>query len=509
MNNVTCIGDLLHAAGYRQRYVGGASLRFAGKGRFYRDHGFEKVLGLDELQGELDDPEYVNNWGLYDDSMFAFAAREFAELSADGGGPFNLTLLTVDTHHPAGTPSRSCPEYPEVDNRILHSVHCTDFLLRRFLEDLRQNPAWNDTVVVITSDHLAMRNIATDLYPEDYSRELFTIVLNAGEPREIPYKASQMDMAPTILELLDVTHEHTFLAGDNLMAPGIAARDISFGDSRRISMIKTINADFFTRQASNICSKEPLLEIRDGRLYRAREPMYLGKGGRALPLTRLEQDHSSITFFEDDGTVNSTVTINTMNLPYMLYQGSDYNFLALTSARAARQLLPHEDIADGIVALGGNVHGDLVMLGGTDRQGTMLVDTDCGSLLPAIGAGQPDSTAAELSYLAGICPADGKDYVRLDAGRGRMHLEKIAVENSWYSAVLQQESEDTYRIAELNFLSFMKDEPGDDFCHAYFWRNDVLIPRMVTAGGVVTVEMKKVSGSDELYRITESLPQVY
>ena len=49
-------------------------------------------------------------------------------------GPFNLTLLTVDTHHPTGNASHSCSKYGAIDNSILHAVHCTDYLVGRFIE---------------------------------------------------------------------------------------------------------------------------------------------------------------------------------------------------------------------------------------------------------------------------------------------------------------------------------------------------------------------------------------
>src|SRR5690606_11663260 len=97
--------------GYRQSFIGGASTRFAGKGTFLRRHGYDEVLGVEELVWYLDDPNYLNNWGLYDDNTFAAAANKFDELASDPSRPFNLTMLTVDTHHPIGTPSRSCTPY--------------------------------------------------------------------------------------------------------------------------------------------------------------------------------------------------------------------------------------------------------------------------------------------------------------------------------------------------------------------------------------------------------------
>ena len=66
---VDCLGDLLADKGYALSYMGGASTRFAGKGVFYRDHGFDRVLGREELEPRLEKPGYMNSWGLYDLSL--------------------------------------------------------------------------------------------------------------------------------------------------------------------------------------------------------------------------------------------------------------------------------------------------------------------------------------------------------------------------------------------------------------------------------------------------------
>ena len=63
---VACLGDLLAGLGYRQTFMGGASTEFAGKGLFYTDHAYQRVLGREQLVERLDDSQYLNSWGLYD-----------------------------------------------------------------------------------------------------------------------------------------------------------------------------------------------------------------------------------------------------------------------------------------------------------------------------------------------------------------------------------------------------------------------------------------------------------
>ena len=223
LDKATCLPDILSSAGYQQVFMGGAALDFAGKGSFLQEHGFDTTLGRHELVNELADPNYVNGWGLYDDSLFSQALEQFNSLAASEQ-PFNLTLLTVDTHHPIGEPSASCSEYNQIDNSILHAVHCTDYLLGEFLDQVKANPAYEDTVVVLVSDHLAMRNNAFPLFPENYQRRLYFNVLNSGVAAEQEIFATPLDISPTVLQLLGVKHDVAFLAGLNLLnAPLIGA----------------------------------------------------------------------------------------------------------------------------------------------------------------------------------------------------------------------------------------------------------------------------------------------
>ncbi|WP_328732171.1 sulfatase-like hydrolase/transferase [Vreelandella azerica] len=85
---VECLGDLLSAQGYRLSFLGGASTEFAGKGRFYRDHGFKHVYGLQTLQKHLEDPEYVNDWGLYDDTLYDLTLDEIERLDSQSDSPW-------------------------------------------------------------------------------------------------------------------------------------------------------------------------------------------------------------------------------------------------------------------------------------------------------------------------------------------------------------------------------------------------------------------------------------
>ena len=197
-----CIGDILNDAGYRLAYMGGADLSFAGKGNFYRSHGFHEVQGRAELKDRVP-AGYLSSWGLYDDSLFTELTRKFDAL-ASGNQPFGLFGLTLDTHHPTGHPSRSCEKRPYGDGEssMLNAVHCTDRLAAEFINHVRRSEHGDETIIVITSDHLALRSDITPQLEEAERRNLLMVIPPSGEAYEIDKPGTTLDIAATVLDWL-------------------------------------------------------------------------------------------------------------------------------------------------------------------------------------------------------------------------------------------------------------------------------------------------------------------
>lgn len=230
-----CLGDLLKDDGYHLAYLGGARLRFAGKGKFYQTHRFDEIAGLDELQARQRDTSYVNPWGLYDDEMLELAFDKFLALSKTQER-FGLFLLTLDTHHPDGHLSATCRgmRYGNGDNPILNAVHCSDRLIAEFVERIRRSEWGKRTLIVIASDHLAMRNSAYDLLERVVRRNLFLVIdPDAAAAQRIATRGSMMDVAPTLLELMG--HDSRLGLGNSLLKEDSAAAERRHYILRRLS----------------------------------------------------------------------------------------------------------------------------------------------------------------------------------------------------------------------------------------------------------------------------------
>jgi phosphoglycerol transferase len=202
--SATCLGDLLHKRGYHLTYYGGANIEFAGKQNFYLTHLFDEIRGRRELLPGIPDKSYQSGWGLFDDDLFNLAYHRFEELS-ETGKKFGLFMLTLDTHHPDGHPSKSCEaiRYHDGTNPILNAVACSDYLISAFVDRIQHSRFRDNTIIVIASDHLAMRNTAYHLLASGPRNNMFMII----DPADVQHTAintpgSTLDIGTTILPFL-------------------------------------------------------------------------------------------------------------------------------------------------------------------------------------------------------------------------------------------------------------------------------------------------------------------
>lgn len=203
---VDCLGDILASQGYRLSYLGGASTQFAGKGLFYRGHQFDTVKGKEELLPEMDNPEYINSWGLYDDTLYDFTVDEVRRLTKEDDGPWAVVNLSIAGHAPSGFPAQTCLDRQgDFDGQdILYSVECSAWLARNLIERLDDEDLLDNTLVVVLSDHLTMRVSVWDQLTT-LDRDNTLIMLGDHlPPGRIRRDATMLDVFPTILEAMSL-----------------------------------------------------------------------------------------------------------------------------------------------------------------------------------------------------------------------------------------------------------------------------------------------------------------
>ena len=210
-----CLGDILKNSGYENHFVQGANLRFAGKDVFLKSHGFDHLTGAEELKGRVADPAYRNDWGFYDDTVLDEVWQQYQQLS-QSGKRFSLFALTVDTHHPDGFVSRTCERKSyAIDgkaNQSFSAVTCSQQHIAALINKIKASPWFKNTVIVVSSDHLAMNNTAWKYLSKQDRNNLF-FVLRGDQPTQdvIGLKRNTMDNGATVLDIL---------GGDNFLGLG-------------------------------------------------------------------------------------------------------------------------------------------------------------------------------------------------------------------------------------------------------------------------------------------------
>lgn len=212
--NLPCLGDILKVAGYKQVFMGGADLEFAGKGAFFIEHGYDETWG--KLKWEELGFESANTWGLSDADLFAQALEKIKKLS-QSPQPFNVTLLTLGTHIP-GFVYEGCVPYGIGDTRnsFIDGIHCTDHLVGNFIKQLDDNGLLKNTVVQIQGDHGIFpthemktlfgesanthRIYNTTIHPNDEA-------LNLDETKA----STTLNSAANILDMLEIKHNVEFI----------------------------------------------------------------------------------------------------------------------------------------------------------------------------------------------------------------------------------------------------------------------------------------------------------
>ena len=157
MNGVYSIGDLLNDNGYYNEVISGARTSFGGLKEFYTKHGGYTIID----EKNLEDYDYFLNskdkckWGFNDKYLFELAKDRLKTISSLDK-PFNLELVTIDTHFLDGfVYDDSVTKYKE---QYENAYSTTSKLIYNFITWLKQQDYYENTTIVILGDHLSMQN---------------------------------------------------------------------------------------------------------------------------------------------------------------------------------------------------------------------------------------------------------------------------------------------------------------------------------------------------------------
>lgn len=200
---VTTLGDILKQEGYSQTLLIGSDATFGGRRLYFEDHGSYEIEDYNYALENNKIPEgYKVWWGYEDQKLFGFAKEKLQELSQKDE-PFNLTMLTVDTHFEDGYVCDLC-EDKFGDNQYANVMACSSKQVKAFIDWVEQQDFADNTTIVISGDHPTMDKDFCQDVPADYQRKVYTTYINASAQKEIEGERvySTFDNFPTTIAAL-------------------------------------------------------------------------------------------------------------------------------------------------------------------------------------------------------------------------------------------------------------------------------------------------------------------
>lgn len=201
---VTSLGDVLEDNGYNNVLMIGSNAEFGGRKNYFSQHGnYEMDDYLWAKEEGLIAEDYKVWWGYEDIKLFRYAKNKLRDLSKQDE-PFNLTILTADTHFEDGHKCPLCPNnFPE--DRYADIMNCSSMQVDNFVNWCQEQPWYENTTIIIAGDHPTMDKNFCDDVDKNYQRKVYTTIINPGCEVEDPDRVREFttfDHFPTTLAAL-------------------------------------------------------------------------------------------------------------------------------------------------------------------------------------------------------------------------------------------------------------------------------------------------------------------
>ncbi len=207
--------------GYTTAFFHGAQNSSMGFHAFARATGFQQYYGREEFNA---DPNFHGNddfdgtWAIWDEEFFQFYAQEMGKMQE----PFMTALFSASSHDPFVVPEKYKGRFPQGESPLQECIAYTDYALKRFFEAASRQPWFNNTLFVITADHVSQQ--IDPFYCTTLGNYCVPIILYApGDPAlqgyDVERIVEQIDIMPTVLTYLNYDQPYIAFGRDMLLTP--------------------------------------------------------------------------------------------------------------------------------------------------------------------------------------------------------------------------------------------------------------------------------------------------
>ena len=215
------LGSIFEDRGFDTAFIYGGYGYFDNLNYFFSNNDYRVV---DRTALASSDIHYENIWGVADEDLFTLALREMDQSKKVGGAsrPFFMHVMTTSNHRPYSYPPGRI-DIPSGTGRS-GAVKYTDYTIGDFLRRAEKHAWFKDTIFVITADHGASARGTTQIPLAKYRIPLFIYSPAHIAPARFDRLMSQIDIAPTLLGLLEMGYSSKFYGHDVFRVPESADR---------------------------------------------------------------------------------------------------------------------------------------------------------------------------------------------------------------------------------------------------------------------------------------------
>lgn len=190
------IAEGLFKAGYKTDFLYGGDINFTNMKSYLLSTGYQRLTANTDFSLA---EQTSNAWGVNDDITFEYLYNQLRNRKEEG--PWHTAFLTLSSHEPFEVP------YHRLEDKIPNAFAYTDECLGKFIDRLKQTPAWKDLLVICLPDHgFYYPREGSNAMPRFYHIPLLWLGGAVKQPMQVDKIMNQTDLAATLLGQLGLEH---------------------------------------------------------------------------------------------------------------------------------------------------------------------------------------------------------------------------------------------------------------------------------------------------------------
>ncbi|MBC7087817.1 MAG: LTA synthase family protein [Tissierellales bacterium] len=207
----------------------GYEREFWNRDKAFKAQGFQKFIAQDDFVFD----NYIG-FGIPDREFFKQSLEYIKELDRIDENPFFAFLITLTSHTPFKMPPNEIyTDLGELEGSLtgnyIHAIHYADMEIGRFIENLKEEGLYENSVIAIYGDHFGIASydekekvnvekVIKERYDFDTMMNVPLLIHVPGEDinNTISTVGSQLDFLPTILNIMGIENEKGIMFGKDL-----------------------------------------------------------------------------------------------------------------------------------------------------------------------------------------------------------------------------------------------------------------------------------------------------